>query len=165
MKKIIFSSLAAILLLSAFKNHSFQNQSIVDHAAIKIENSIKVGSFDKVAVFLTLQEDTTVYSFVSIKNPPKYPGGMADFYDFLSDNIKYPQEASAKNITGNVHVGFIVEKDGSLSNIKIQRKLGYGTDEEAIRVLKLSKKWIPGMQNGKPVRVQYNIPIKFSMRK
>jgi protein TonB len=108
-------------------------------------------------------EDNTVYNFVSMENPPTYPGGMDKFYKFLGDNIKYPPMAQDQNIQGNVHVSFTVEKDGSITDAKVERKLGYGTDEEAIRVLKLAKRWNPGMQNGKPVRVKYNIPIKFSL--
>lgn len=109
-------------------------------------------------------EDNTVYNFVSMENPPAYPGGIEKFYKFLGDNIKYPPMAAENNIQGNVFVSFTVEKDGSLTDIKIDRKLGYGTDEEAVRVLKLSRRWNPGMQNGKPVRVKYNIPIKFSLQ-
>ena len=109
-------------------------------------------------------EDNTVYSFVSMENPPVYPGGIQKFYEFLGANIKYPAMAAENNIQGAVLVSFTVEKDGSLTDIKIDRKLGYGTDEEAVRVLKISKRWNPGMQNGKPVRVKYNIPIKFSLQ-
>lgn len=108
-------------------------------------------------------EDNTVYSFVSMENPPSFPGGIERFYKFIDDNKKYPAMAIENNIQGNVFVSFTVEKDGSLTDIKIDRKLGHGTDEEAVRVLKLSKRWNPGMQNGKPVRVKYNIPIKFSL--
>ena len=110
-------------------------------------------------------EPDEVYSFVSLENPPKFPGGISDFYKFLADNIKYPEEAAKQNIEGNVFVSFIVEKDGSLNDIKIDRPLGYGTDEEAVRVLKLSPKWNPGTQNGKTVRVKYNLPIKFNLGK
>lgn len=109
-------------------------------------------------------EDNTVYNFVSMENPPTYPGGIDKFYAFLGNNIKYPPMAAENNIQGNVFVSFTVEKDGSLTDLKIERKLGYGTDEEALRVLRLAKRWNPGMQNGKPVRVKYNIPIKFSLQ-
>lgn len=108
-------------------------------------------------------DDNTLYSFVSMKTPPTHPGGIEKFYKFIDDNKKYPPLAKENNIQGNVFVSFIVEKDGSLTDIKIARKLGYGTDEEAVRVLKLSRRWNPGMQNGKPVRVKYNIPVKFSL--
>jgi len=108
-------------------------------------------------------EDNTIYNFVSMENPPKYPGGMAALYKFLGENMKYPKEARDNNIQGKVLVSFSVLKDGALTDIKVERKLGYGTDEEAVRVLKLSKKWEPGLQNGKPVNVKYNIPISFNL--
>lgn len=108
-------------------------------------------------------EDNTVYDYVSVV-PPTYPGGISKLYSFLGSTIKYPINASENNIQGTVYVAFTVEKDGSLTDIKAEgRKLGYGTEEEAIRVVKLSKKWNPGMQNGKPVRVKYNIPIRFTI--
>ena len=109
-------------------------------------------------------EDNTVYNFVSMENPPNYPGGIEKFYEYLGKNIKYPPMAAENNIQGNVFVSFTVEKDGSITDAKVDRKLGYGTDEEALRVLRLSKRWNPGMQNGKPVRVKYNIPIKFNLQ-
>lgn len=107
--------------------------------------------------------DKSVYNFTSINKPPTYPGGMTKFYEFLSKSIIYPSLAADNEIQGNVFISFVVEKDGSLTEVKVDRKLGFGTDEEAVRVLKLSKKWNPGIQNGKVVRVKYNIPIKFSM--
>lgn len=108
-------------------------------------------------------EDRMIYSFVTLENPPSYPGGINKFYEFLGKNIKYPTLAIENDVQGNVFVSFIVEKDGSLSDIKIDRRLGFGTDEEAIRVIKLSRSWNPGMQNGRAVRVKYNIPIKFAL--
>jgi TonB family protein len=107
--------------------------------------------------------DQTVYNFVAMSNPPTYPGGLAKFYEFLGKNIRYPQFAADNDVQGKVLVSFTVEKDGSLSDIKVERKLGFGTDEEAIRVLKTSKKWFPGVQNGRAVRVKYNIPISFAL--
>jgi protein TonB len=109
-------------------------------------------------------EDNTVYNFVSMENPPNYPGGMEKFYKYLGENIKYPPMAAENNVNGKVLVSFTVEKDGSLTDLKVERKLGYGTDEEAMRVLRASKRWNPGMQNGKPVRVKYNIPISFNLQ-
>lgn len=133
MTKTIFSSLIAVLMLGLCNNKA--------HAQV--------------------QEDNKVYSFVSLESPPTYPGGMVAFYKFLGASIKYPQQAKDNNIQGNVFVSFTIEKDGSLNDIKVDRKLGGGTDEEAVRVLGLSKKWNPGLINGKPVKVKYNIPIKF----
>lgn len=79
--------------------------------------------------------------------------------------MKYPAEAVKNNVQGKVFLSFVVEMDGSLTNIKVERRLGSGTDEEAVRVLEESPKWIPGMQNGRPVRVKYNIPISFALNK
>jgi len=109
-------------------------------------------------------EDNTVYNFVSMENPPNYPGGIQKFYDYLTNNIKYPAMATEAGISGTLYLSFTVEKDGSVTDAKVDRKVGYGMDEEAIRVLRASKRWNPGMQNGKPVRVKYNIPIKFNLQ-
>lgn len=109
-------------------------------------------------------EDTKVYDFTSLEQHPTYPGGMEKFYEYLSKAVRYPQMAQENNIQGKVFLSFVVEKDGSLTDIKVDRKLGGGTDEEAVRVLKASRKWIPGIQNGKKVRVKYNIPISFTLQ-
>ena len=109
-------------------------------------------------------EDNTVYSHIALSNPPVYPGGMNKLYTFLGNTIKYPSNAAENNIQGTVPISFTVEKDGTLTDIKSEgRNLGYGIDDEAIRVMKLSKRWNPGMLNGKPARVKFNIPIKFIM--
>jgi protein TonB len=112
-----------------------------------------------------MAQDEKLYDFVTLETPPNYPGGMVNFYKLIGNNIKYPEAAKKNNIEGIVFVSFIIEKDGSLSNVAVKRTLGYGTDEEAVRVLNLSEKWNPGFQNGKAVRVMYNIPIKFSNKK
>ncbi|MEJ7557261.1 MAG: M56 family metallopeptidase [Pedobacter sp.] len=107
--------------------------------------------------------DIKVYDFVSLEAQPTFPGGMANFYNYLKQNVKYPAEAKANKVEGKVFLSFIVEKDGSLMDIKVDRKLGGGTDEEAVRVLTASPNWNPGVQNGNVVRVKYNIPISFSL--
>ena len=115
---------------------------------------------------VTQSGDQTIYSHVSLETPPTYPGGIAKFYESLTTSITYPKAAADKKIQGIVPVTFIIEKDGTLTDIKTEgRELGGGLEEEAIRVMKLSKRWNPGMQNGKVVRVQYHVPIKFTMKK
>jgi len=108
-------------------------------------------------------EDTKVYDFVSIETPPSFPGGIEKFYAYVGKSIKYPPMAAENNIQGKVFLSFVVEKNGELTDIHVDRKLGGGTDEEAVRVLKASPRWTPGIQNGKPVRVKYNIPISFTL--
>ncbi|MBG6235163.1 TonB family protein [Pedobacter sp. CAN_A7] len=107
----------------------------------------------------------TVFAFTSIDQQPTFQGGMDKFYEYLSKSVKYPKEAVAKNVQGKVFLSFIVEKNGELTNINVDRKLGAGTDEEAVRVLEASPRWIPGKIAGKPVRVKYNIPISFALSK
>ncbi len=109
-----------------------------------------------------------IYSGVNdsdlIKNPALYIGGMNKFYQFLEENIKYPIDAIETNIQGNVRLSFNIGKDGSLSNIKVLDSLGFGLDEEAIRVLKLSKKWKPAVNiTGEKIATTLAIPIKFSL--
>jgi protein TonB len=108
-------------------------------------------------------EDNTVYENISIEMQPAFPGGMGKFYAYLRKSVKYPPMATENNIQGKVFLSFVVEKNGDLTDIKVDRKLGGGTDEEAIRVLKASPRWTPGIQNGNPVRVKYNIPISFAL--
>jgi protein TonB len=105
--------------------------------------------------------DNTVHSFVDIMPEPY--GGDAAWAKFLQSNLKYPPQATEKGISGRVTISFVIEKDGRISTITVDRGAGFGLDEEAIRVLKLARPWKPGMQNGQPVRVKYTLPINFSM--
>ena len=102
------------------------------------------------------ESDEQVYNTAGIEVKPDFPGGMEKFYSFVGKNFRTPEEEGLK---GKVYVSFVVEKDGSLTDIKVLRDIGYGTGKEAIRVLQKSPKWNPGIQNGKPVRVQYSLPI------
>jgi protein TonB len=103
-----------------------------------------------------VEEDNQVYNTAGIEVKPDFPGGIEKFYKFVGNNYKTPEEEGLK---GKVYVTFVVEKDGSLTDIKVLRDIGYGTGAEAIRVLKKCPKWTPGEQNGKKVRVLYSLPI------
>ena len=94
-----------------------------------------------------------------ITKKPEFPGGMPEFYKFIGENFKLPAEASKNKIQGKLFVEFMVEKDGSLSEFKIIKDLGYGIGDEVIRALQLSPAWTPGSESGKPVRVLYSLPI------
>ncbi len=94
---------------------------------------------------------------------PSFDGGEEALYNWLSANIKYPQLAKETNISGNVIVTFVVEKDGSITGVQLLKDIGGGCGDEAIRVVKVMPKWKPGKQNGIPVRVQFNLPIKFTL--
>lgn len=103
-----------------------------------------------------VEEDNAIYNTAGIEVKPDYPGGLEKFYKFVGKNFQVPDEEGLK---GKVFVTFVVEKDGSLTDIKVIRDIGYGTGKEAIRVLKSCPKWNPGEQNGKKVRVLYSLPI------
>jgi len=101
--------------------------------------------------------------FTSVEQVPEFPGGIEAFGKFLATNVRYPKVARDNNVQGRVIITFVVEKDGSLSDMKVLRGIGSGCDEEAVRVLGISPAWKPGIQNGKPVKVQYSVPISFSL--
>jgi protein TonB len=112
------------------------------------------------------REDTTSSVseiFLVVETMPEFPGGEKAFNQYLADSIHYPAAAVENSIQGRVFVSFVVEKDGSVSEAKILRGIGGGCDEEAMRVIRNMPKWIPGKQRGQPVRVQYTMPIKFSL--
>lgn len=103
--------------------------------------------------------------FTAVEKAPSFPGGEHKFAAYLGHHIKYPALMRQKKVEGRVLISFIVEKDGSLSSLKVLREPGYGSGKETLRVLSLSPKWEPGVQNGKKVRVQYTIPINFTLKR
>jgi TonB family protein len=99
-----------------------------------------------------------------VDNEPTYPGGMDALIQFLVKNIKYPEQAKKDSVTGKVITTFIVETDGSVTNVKVIRGIGHGCDEEAVRVVSMMPRWNPGsLSDGKKVRVQFNLPIQFAL--
>ncbi|NID10881.1 TonB family protein [Fibrella aestuarina] len=101
--------------------------------------------------------------FLAVEQMPEFPGGQAALLNYLQRTLRYPAAASSANISGRVVVGFIVNADGSLADFQLMKGLGFGTDEEALRVLKAMPKWKPGRQSGRPVRVRFNLPIWFTL--
>lgn len=102
--------------------------------------------------------------FTSVEQNPEFPGGEAAFGKYLQKNMRYPAVAKENNVQGKVFLQFVVEKDGSITDIKVVRGIGSGCDDEAMRVLKNSPHWKPGIQNGRAVRVYYTIPISFTLQ-
>jgi len=103
--------------------------------------------------------------FTVVEQMPKFPGGNKALFKFLNKNIKYPEEARKQEISGRVFVTFIVEDDGEITNIELLRGIGGGCDEEAMRVISIFPNYEPGLQRGIPVRVRFNMPIKFVLEK
>ena len=102
--------------------------------------------------------------FQIVEEMPSFPGGEGKLMEYVAKNIKYPQIARETGIQGRVFIGFVVEPDGSVSNVKLLRGIGGGCDEEAMRVVKSMPKWKPGKQRGKAVRVSYQIPVFFKLQ-
>jgi TonB family protein len=101
--------------------------------------------------------------FESVDENPEFPGGVKELFAFISSNLKYPLEAQKNDISGKVFIKFIVRKDGSISDLKVLKGLGFGCDEETVRVLSQLPKWKPGKQNGEPVNVMFTMPVNFVM--
>lgn len=101
--------------------------------------------------------------FTYVENMPMFPGGEPALLKYLSSNLNYPEDARYKKNQGLVILKFVVNTDGSLSDIEVLRSVKGGCDEEAIRVVKTMPKWIPGKEKGEIVNVYYTLPIKFKI--
>ena len=108
-----------------------------------------------------MTEQPRVFQVVEIM--PEFPGGSDAMIKFIQKNIMYPDSARKHNIEGKVLLSFVVLEDGSVADVKVIRKVAWDLDAEAIRIVKLMPKFKPGKQQGKPVRVQYNLPLMFKL--
>ena len=102
--------------------------------------------------------------FEIVEQMPAFPGGDAELLKYLRENTKYPPIAAENGVQGRVVVGFVVEKDGSVTDVRIEKSQDPSLDREAERVVKSMPKWIPGKQNGSPVRVKYRVPVMFKLQ-
>jgi periplasmic protein TonB len=109
-------------------------------------------------------EESKKEVFTIVEEMPAFQGGEAERNKFLAENIQYPQQATENGIQGTVYVSFVVDSKGNVTDVKILRGIGGGCDEEALRVVKMMPKWHPGKQNGKNVRVLFNMPIYFKLQ-
>lgn len=138
---------------------------------VEVEDDIEIDiEFDEdeaMEEFEFVVEDEEIeeeHIFLVVENMPEFPGGEAAMYKFIGKNIEYPRMAKESGISGRVFITFVVERDGSVSDVQILRGIGGGCDEEAVRVIRKMPRWSPGKQRGKPVRVQYRMPIKFTLQ-
>ena len=132
-----------------------------DTSTYSIETFSISGSLFETLLDVATSKEDTVYQIA--EEMPEFPGGVEALMDYVGRNVKYPEEAKDKEIQGRVFVSFVIEKDGSVNEVKVLRGIGGGCDEEAVRVIKAMPKWTPGKQKGKPVRVNYQIPINFKL--
>ena len=107
-------------------------------------------------------EDGELFGCI-VETMPSFRGGQQKLFEFIGNNVVYPQEAIDAGVEGRVFVEFYIEKDGSVTDGKVLKGIGYGCDEEALRVIGLMPKWSPGQQRGKAVRVRYTLPINFKL--
>ena len=108
------------------------------------------------------EEETKVFDVV--EQMPQFPGGPQALFEYLSKNIKYPVVAEENGIQGRVIVTFVVERDGSITDVKVAKSVDPSLDKEAMRVVKSMPNWIPGKQNGSAVRVKYTVPVTFRLQ-
>lgn len=107
--------------------------------------------------------DTEIYNVAGLEAYPEFPGGMAAWAKFIQKNLKYPGAALDNGTQGKVYLSFVIEKDGSITDVNVLRGIGFGCDEEAVRVIKKSPRWKAGFQNNRMVRVRYTMPIQYTL--
>ncbi len=142
-----------LLLVSVFRTYGQLTPEQMSYGNITDGDGAPSDSTDQRKEVLTM-----------VEKMPIFPGGEQAMLRFLSDSLRYPEEARNKNIQGKVYVRFIVTPAGDVSNVEVIRGLPEGLSEEAIRVVKLMPKWIPGSQFGKNVPVQFTLPISFVLK-
>ena len=131
-----------------------------------VDAPAKASAQDKKGKTTQTRKDTTTDDKVYevCEQMPIFEGGDAALMKYLTDSVKYPEMAKKHGVQGRVVIGFIVEKDGSLTDVKVLRHVDIALDAEALRVVKGMPKWIPGRQNGKRVRVRYLLPIHICLQ-
>ena len=155
---IVFTMVLAGVTISCSDTPSKSEPVAQPKQVTRISDSLTV---EKPPVPETISSEKQDSIYLVVENMPEFPGGRKALMKYLADNIKYPKDAKKRGIHGRVFVNFIVEEDGSISNVKLLRGIGSGCDEESIRVVKAMPKWIPGEHEGKKVRVSFNVPLKF----
>lgn len=143
-----FFILLLFVTVSEIKAQTFVVDSLGD-IICKVEDP-QIDSLDDVVTFC--------------EQMPAYDGGGEAMMGFINKNLIYPIEARKNRVEGRIVLQFVVNRDGSLSNIEVLKGLGFGCDEEAVRVVMLMPKWVPGRQNGKVVRVRYTLPMVFRLK-
>lgn len=137
---------------------------VEDDIEIDVEADQTTVIADFVPVVKVEAEIEELEIFTVVESMPEFPGGDAARMKFLQDNIKYPQLARESGIQGTVYVTFVVETNGRVTDVRVLRGIGGGCDEEAVRVIQMMPNWKSGKQRGKPVRVQFNMPIRFTLQ-
>ena len=142
---------------------TIRNDSVEEPILLEGEVMAPVPDTLKEYVFEPKEDEDRPGVYIVVEQMPEFPGGDKGFHQFIADNIKYPAEAKEEGLKGRVFVNFIVEPDGSVSDIRVLRGIGGGCDEEAVRVVESMPRFKPGMQDGEAVRVSYTVPVFFKL--
>lgn len=161
--------LRILLKISTFAPSGQQNR-LLNYSKRKKMKKLILMSLMAICCLMTASAQKTVVSqknqkvYDMVEQLPEYPGGMPAMMTFLQDNMKYPEDAEKQKVDGRVIVQFIVETDGSVSDVKVAKQVFPSLDAEAIRVVQSMPKWIPGKDKGKVVRVKFQLPIVFRLK-
>jgi TonB family protein len=148
--------------INAIEKHGDTTMYTVEPFTLDADNfRLSIQTTEDNPIQIIRNNNDSIYQIVD--EMPQYPGGEKAMMEYVAKNVKYPQEAKDKEIQGRVFVSFVVEKDGSVSTVKVMRGIGGGCDEEAVRVVSSMPKWKPGIKDGKPVRVSYMMPLNFKL--
>lgn len=124
----------------------------------------EMAEFSQVVEPATSHPDESEYNLVTVQKPPLFPGGDQELLKYLAENIDYPPIARENHIEGTVALSFIINKDGSVSDVSILKEIGGGCGKEALRVVKSMPRWSPGEANGHPVKVRFTLPVRFRLQ-
>lgn len=120
--------------------------------------------FFMMALPMNAQSESSTKVYYEVDEMPSFPGGLNGLMTFLAQNMVYPVTAQENGVQGRVTVSFVVETDGSITDVEVARSVDPFLDREAMRIVKAMPKWTPGKKDGKPVRVKYTIPVVFRLQ-
>ncbi|MBE0646340.1 MAG: M56 family metallopeptidase [Bacteroidales bacterium] len=159
--KIVLALPAMLLALASFSSASAIYLTTPENSPLS-GTTVSVEQPSAIQPSNAQKEDSV---FTKVEKMPLFHGGNEELFSYLGKTIKYPAEAMKNGIEGTVFVTFVIEKDGSVTHVKILRGIGGGCDEESLRVVQSMPKWTPGYSEGKAVRVSFNLPIKYKLAK
>ena len=136
--------------------------SVADVKGTNEETGVDIATLQEHKVIVAEEEPEKVFEVV--EQPPSFPGGDAALMEYLNNNISYPAIAQENSIQGKVTCSFVVGKDGSIQDVRVERSVDASLDKEAVRVIKSMPKWIPGRQGGNAVKVKYYLPVSFRLQ-
>jgi len=153
---LIIPIVGGLLMINCTRNNTKDKQASIEHADYnEVDSSVEELKKTKT--------EPTAKPFTTVEEMPSFPGGEKALMDYISENLKYPTVAQEAGIQGRVIIRFVVDNDGSISNVNILRGIDPACDNEAVRVVEAMPKWKPGKQRGKPVSVYFTLPIVFRL--